>query len=143
MSTVQIVSLMWVLWNNEYLDLNSDGQTFYTKDLQHIFARTPKLLRQLAPATYEQQCWAAGAWEDHRALIKRKPRQQTKEYFQDKAIRAEAAEMGRLQRQIDALTHQSRQQWVQQMGQVSSLAEPPKLGKLESIKEIIKSMGKI
>lgn len=143
MSTAQIVSLMWVLWNNEYLELNPDGQTFYAKDLHQIFAKTPKLLRQLAPATYKQQCWAAGAWEDYRELLKRKPRQQTKEYFQEKAIRTQAAEMDRLQRQIGTLTQQNRTQWIQQLGQVNSLAEPPKLGKLESIKEIIKSMGKI
>lgn len=143
MSTAQIVSLMWVLWNNEYLELNANGQTFYAKDLHHIFAKTPKLLRQLAPATYEQECWAAGAWEDHRELLKRKPRQETKEYFQEKAVRTQAAEMERLRKQIDAHTQQNRAQWVQQMGQASSLAEPPKLGKLESIKEIIKSMGKI
>lgn len=143
MSTAQIVSLMWVLWNNEYLELNPDGQTFYAKDLHQIFAKTPKLLRQLAPATYKQQCWAAGAWEDYREALKRKPRQETKEYFQEKAVRIQAAELERLQRQIDASTAKRNPQWVQQMGQVSSLAAPPKLGKLASIKEIIKSMGKI
>lgn len=104
MTIVQIISLMHTLWNHEYTEMNADGRTFYPRDLDSIHSAMPKLLFILYP---EKECirvWAAGAWEDYRTMLRRRPFGKSK--LEIKELRQQARDAHTVRMQLETQIRQ-------------------------------------